>query len=102
VGVAKMAIEYTKEFFAALERLADKHPHKCKRCGIADGAKKFNARGVERKFGAVVRLALIDPSAPPNNASNVAMYCTTCRKAPHEWRTPRRIKPRELPQLWVK
>ena len=93
-------IIYTQEFFAQLEKLVDKRPHECVECGARDGARDFNKKGDRKKFPSVVRLCLADPHGPPNQVWNIAMYCTRCRKPNMEWRTPRRIKPSQLPQIF--
>ena len=90
-----------KSFIKSLEKIVDKRPHKCKSCGVVDGEKEYNKDGVTRKkFPAIVRLALIDVNGPANRADNVGMYCTRCRKPPAMWRTPRKIKPSSLAQLF--
>jgi hypothetical protein len=91
---------YTPEFFAALLDLIDKRPQRCKSCRIADGERGFNKDGTRKKFPAVVRLCVDNPAVAPNIVSNIAMFCTRCRKPGQEWKTPRRIKPSNLPQLW--
>jgi hypothetical protein len=91
---------YTQAYFDALRKIVDKRPHRCAGCGIADGSKE-GSDGRLRKFPAVVRLCLTDPNDAPNDARNVDMYCTRCRKAPLAWRTPRRMKPAQLQQLFV-
>jgi len=92
---------YTTHFFKELEEKIDKRPHKCRGCGVVDGEREYKKDGVNRKkFAAVVRLALIDVNGPANRADNVGMYCTKCRKPPEVWRTPRRIKPSQLAQLY--
>jgi hypothetical protein len=94
-------MEYTKEFFAELEKKIDSRPHRCIQCSAVDGVREYNKDGVtRRKFPTIVRLALIDVNGPANRADNVAMYCTRCRKPPAVWRTPRRIKPSQLEQLF--
>ena len=91
---------YTEAYFHALLKIIDQRPHRCAKCGIADGSKEGKNGGL-RKFPAIVRLCLVDATKAPNDPRNVAMYCTTCRKAPLGWRTPRRIKPDQLPQLFT-
>ena len=93
-------IVYTPEFFKVREKLVDIRPHKCEQCGIADGARGYNKKGDKKKFPSVVRLCLRDPNGPPNKVWNIAMYCTRCRKPNEVWKTPRRIKPSKLPQLY--
>jgi len=93
---------YTPEFYGALKQLVDKRPHKCKQCGVADGTKKENKDGSKQKFERIVRLCVDDPSGKPNDPNNIAFFCTRCRKAPFEWRTPRVIKPSKLPQFGEK
>jgi len=91
---------YTPEFFAALLDIIDRRPQRCKSCRIADGERGFNKDGTRKKFPAVVRLCVDNPGVAPNIVSNIAMFCTRCRKPGQEWRTPRRIKPNDLPQLF--
>lgn len=92
-------IQYTREFFEKLEEMIDKRPHLCRECGARDGERGHYKDGRRKKFPRIVRLCLIDPKGPPNDARNVAMFCTRCRKPNQVWRTPRRLKPSELPQM---
>jgi hypothetical protein len=96
----KSELIYTEAYFDALRKIVDDRPHRCAGCGVADGSKEGKNGGL-RKFPAVVRLCLIDATAAPNDPRNVDMYCTACRKAPLGWRTPRRIKPGQLQQLFI-
>jgi len=96
-----MNVQYTKEFYAQVEKMMMKHPHKCWECGLSDGERKYNKDGTRQRFAVVVRLAYVDIFGPKAIASNVGLYCTKCRKPGDEWRTtPRRIKPSRLPQLF--
>jgi len=91
---------YTEAYFDTLRKIIDDRPHRCAKCGIADGS-KVGRNGGLRKFPAIVRLCLVDSTKAANDPRNVAMYCTACRKAPLGWRTPRRIKPSDLAQLFT-
>jgi hypothetical protein len=91
---------YTEEYFQKLKKKQDKRPHRCKECGVPDGARPLDKKGNYLKFPAIVRFALVDPTQPANNADNVALYCTRCRKPTKVWETPRRIKPSQLEQLF--
>ena len=91
---------YTPEFFGALKQLVDKRPHKCKDCGVADGTKKENKDGSKQRFERIVRLCVDDPSRPANDRNNIAFFCTRCRKPSEVWKTPRKLKPSKLPQLF--
>lgn len=95
-----MAFEvyYSESFFRALAAMIDKRPHRCKACGVVDGCRDFTKDGHRKKFPSVVRLCLIDPKGASNDAKNVGMFCTKCRKA--TWRAPRKLRPSELPQLF--
>jgi hypothetical protein len=91
---------YTPEFYGALKQLVDKRPHKCKQCRIVDGTKRLNKDGTMQKFPVIVRLCVDDPSGRPNDPNNIAFFCTKCRKPDQVWKTPRRMKPSTLPQLF--
>jgi len=95
-----MELIYTPEFYQALTQLVDKRPHVCKQCGVADGTKKWNDDGSRQKFERMVRLCVDDPHLPANDPNNIAFFCTRCRKPDQVWKTPRRIKPSKLPQLF--
>jgi len=96
----KSDLVYTQAYFDALRKIIDVRPHRCAACGTADGSKE-GRDGNLRKFPAVVRLCLTDPTGATNDARNVDMFCTRCRKAPLAWRTPRSIKPTQLTQLFM-
>src|SRR5260221_3902393 len=91
---------YTQEFFAALLLIIDRRPQRCKSCRIADGDGGFSKDDTRKKFPAVLRLCVDNPAVALNIVSNIAMFCTRCRKPGQEWRTQRRIKPSSLPQLF--
>jgi hypothetical protein len=56
---------YSQEFFKELYRIIDASAfHKCRECGIVDGARRETRKGLG-KNKAVVRLALVDPREPP-------------------------------------
>jgi len=93
-------LTYTPEFFTALEKMVDKRPHKCQGCWISDGVRRINKDGSKQHFPSIVRLCLIDPTRPANDVNNIGMYCTRCRKPDQVWKTPRRMKPSSLPQLF--
>ncbi len=90
---------YLPEFYVAVERKLDRHPHVCRGCGVIDGELVYEKNGRRRKVPAIVRLALIDPNGSPNSAANVDLYCTRCRSNA-EWRQARRTPPSRLPQLF--
>jgi hypothetical protein len=96
----KSDLVYTEEYFDALRQIVDRRPHRCAGCRVTDGSKE-GKDGSLKKFPAVVRLCLIDPTSSANDARNVDMFCTRCRKAPLEWRTPRCMKPGQLQQLFA-
>jgi len=99
-----MEPEYKKEFFDALAAKVEKGMRvgpKCADCGVQDATKKQRPREGLSEAKAVVRLALINPSGPPNVASNIDFFCTGCRKPGAEWQKPHRIKPGNLPQLFA-
>lgn len=91
---------YTKKYYEQIQKLVDKHPHRCRDCNVADGWRRINRDGSMQKFPAIVRLALVEPKSPGYEVSNVGMFCTRCRKPDQVWKTPRRIKPQHLPQLF--
>jgi hypothetical protein len=91
---------YTKEFYDALKQMVDRRPHKCKQCGVVDGTKKENRDGSKQRFERIVRLCVDDPHHPSNDVNNIAFFCTRCRKPDQVWKTPRKIKPSKLPQLF--
>lgn len=97
-GFINSEILYTEDFYKELMAMIDKHPHLCSGCGVADGEREYLS-GKQRKRPAMVRLCLIDRRGPANDPTNVAMYCTRCRKPDPVWRQSRRLKPTELPQL---
>jgi len=91
---------YTREFFAELQRKIGRAnrvggPGKhCANCGVGDDQRYYRVKKDN------VRLALVDPKQPPNDAANVDFFCTRCRRPSAEWQRPRRPKPQELPQLF--
>lgn len=95
-----MKIDYSQEFFEALKKIVDKHPHICQQCGVADGERVIDKKGNKKKVLHVVRLALKNPQGLPNVASNIAMFCLKCRKPGAEWREPKKMRPKDLPSLF--
>jgi hypothetical protein len=104
-----MKREYTESFYEKMNKLVDTPHgyHCCRQCGATDGDfYRYGPKNPEKegdpkgKTKAIVRLALIDPKGPPNDARNIGYYCTRCRKGPKENKRISKEERDKLPQLF--